>query len=178
MVAPWPEKQKGACREWLQQRQCQLPGCRSCLPGAGGWEEPSQSHHQSSQTRGRGCPVPQWAALGSTGVSDAQGWSRWLLLVLLQFWGQSYQTWLFSFLWLRRVWGLQQKCGAESETTLSKGSWGAFILASWRPKCVRAGGTIVPGETMSWEGIMPTIYVDSTAEEHHYTCADIRHADL
>ncbi|RLW13254.1 hypothetical protein DV515_00000105 [Chloebia gouldiae] len=50
MVAPWPEKQKGDCREWLQQRQCQLPGCRSCLPGAGGWQEPSQSHHQSSQT--------------------------------------------------------------------------------------------------------------------------------
>lgn len=46
VMAPWPEKQKRDCREWLQQRQCQLPGCRSCLPGAGGWEEPSHSHHQ------------------------------------------------------------------------------------------------------------------------------------
>lgn len=30
VMAPWPEKQKRDCREWLQQRQCQLPGCRSC----------------------------------------------------------------------------------------------------------------------------------------------------
>ena len=166
--------------------------------------------------------------------------------------------------------GLQQNCGAESETTPSKGSRGVCILASWRPKCGRAEGRAGPwvslfrgfficrgslspaagraaGSAASraalrgqgwagrdacppppdaaagshrrcellmamkprstlllwdesqdtrmpspqecrrgnlfivsipWEGITPTVCVDSTAQEHCYTCADIMHADL
>lgn len=78
VMAPWPEKQEGECRDYLQQRQCQLPGCRSCLPGAGGWEEPSHSHHHQAPGQGFNwivaAPCLSELPLVSCWLSCAQGW--------------------------------------------------------------------------------------------------------